>query len=633
MGQYAVRCYKSTGFDGVNIPDSLDLLNQFAYKDYGSVDLRQERFLSYIRLNDTWANVSDYDYVKIGTDANAFYYSCTPTMIADDVVELTLLPDWILSAGGIEKALAMVIGGMTTRFIPTNDALGYYEESDALLAPALPLNIQQNWFNPGGSENYTLIESTVDIPETYAKDTALYCSDEESGEGVTIPAIQYINSGTEYSLSGLDASSNPVTRLYNYRDTATASPSSGSVIPVYATLRYGVAKLRTIGVEDSVKQFLIPQALVTPTYSSVSLCARTTGTPSGSDRYITKMTGNTGSFTTGINYDYTSQGSDIVWQRILTSEYTKYGIVTASGESCEFNPAEILETGSPTSPSVRWIADPRPDGKPYFRFKEVNSDASTGANFFRSSVSGLNWKQVSMLFTGVSGSALNTLAYQNSRKVADTNYENSMAMLNLEQEQRGQTRVFNQANNIASGIGGVIGSALSGDIGGAVQRGINAGFAVAGTELQYSQETEMNSLSIANQTALYQAQKNQELSALAVQNSIAVPTVTIPYNSELIRDFYGNGCLVYRYVYDGVDIARINKILSMYGYKHTKPVVASDYFNHQNFDYVECKGLSVTGLPKYWCNGLSAQLNNGVRVWHVKPHPKYYENKGQNPNK
>lgn len=641
MGAYAVRCYKSTGFDGVNIPDSLDLLNQFAYKDYGNVSLRQERFLSFIRLNDTWNNVSDYDYVKIGTDSNAFYYSCQPTMIADDVVELTLLPDWVLSAGGIEKALAYVIGGMTDRITPTDDTMGYYEESDALLAPSLPLNLMQQWHNPGSTADTTYLESTVDIVRTGTNALAKTYTDDD-GNTVTIPTAVYIKQkigdlvtcpGTTYSLSGLTASTNPATQVYEVDNNAQAA---GATYTVSESIANGMQIVRTIGLESAIiSYYKIPTKYATPTKGTTR--AVIDGSVTYSDQVVTTMTGNTGSFDSGIPYNYilSSQQSN-AWNRLLTSEYTKFGIVSASGESCEYNPAEILQSGNSANARIRWIADPRPDGKPYFRFVEVNSDASTGANFFRSCISGLKWKQVPLLYTSVSGSALNTLKYDNSRRLADTNYSYGMQKLEMEQDFRGTNLAFNQTRNaVTSAVGAAAGLLTKGPFGvaDAATSITNGVFNAIGQGINYHQESEYNALDQQKMTAMYQAQRNQELSALAVQNTIAVPTVTIPYNSEVIRDFYGNGCLVYRYTYDDRDLTRINKILTMYGYKHTKPVEASDFNGHQKFDYVACKGLSVTGLPKYWCNGLTAQLTNGVRVWHVKPSPTHYNGKLSNPNK
>ena len=70
---------------------------------------------------------------------------------------------------------------------------------------------------------------------------------------------------------------------------------------------------------------------------------------------------------------------------------------------------------------------------------------------------------------------------------------------------------------------------------------------------------------------------------------------------------------------------RIDKLLTMYGYKKTKALEATDFSNRQYFNYVEA-AVSVGNLPRWWADGISAQLANGVRIWHVKPNSSYYAN-------
>ena len=57
----------------------------------------------------------------------------------------------------------------------------------------------------------------------------------------------------------------------------------------------------------------------------------------------------------------------------------------------------------------------------------------------------------------------------------------------------------------------------------------------------------------------------------------------------------------------------------MYGYRYTKFVEASDFSTRAKFNYVQASGVSVTGLPKWFADGVAEQLMGGVRVWHVLP--------------
>lgn len=657
MGGYQVRGYYKTGFDGVNIPDSLALLNQFRYKDFGEILVAQERGLTEIRLPGTWLEVSDIDYLKVGTDSNAVYYSCVPTMVADDVVSFTCIPDYILSAGGIQKATQSIIGGLTSRVIPRDDTIGAYEESDALLSPSLPLQVRQKWKNPGGTDNYTFVETTLDLPRTYATNEATTCISSD-GEKVTYPNVSYIKQNTSYKLNGINASNNPVTLLYDLNDTTVGDLVNRTLITAGQTVRFGIAKARTLGIENAISQHQIPKGYVTPSFSKATAIKNDNSVSQYcTSRYINTMTGRKGTISSELPFNYTGQSNSVVWGRILTSEYTKYGILTASGESCEYNPGDILQSGN--APSIDWLADPRPDGKPYFRFHTLNGEQGTGALFFRASVSGLTWKKVQQLFTETSGSALNTLNYESSRRIADSNYRSQVEPMQLDVDlytdamnnsyQRNKKKRSLNANMLKSATfnNDMIQAGLVNNMHRNNMRKIDNGFEwlmgerpiqnlglYDGTDMQmsaldydiYKMNQPLNALKEA-----YKIQKENELASLAISNNVSVPTVTIPYNSDVIRDFYGNGFIVYRYTYNLADVARINKILTMFGYKHTRPVESSDFTNRKNFNYVECSGVSVTGFNKTFNDGIAAQLNNGVRVWHVKPDKRYYENKAQNP--
>jgi hypothetical protein len=91
--------------------------------------------------------------------------------------------------------------------------------------------------------------------------------------------------------------------------------------------------------------------------------------------------------------------------------------------------------------------------------------------------------------------------------------------------------------------------------------------------------------------------------------------------SETIRDLLGNGVRVYRYRFADSDVVKIDKILTMYGYKDTKPLEASDFTNRTKFNYVQASGISVSNntMPRWIREGIAMQLSIGVRIWHVKP--------------
>ena len=93
---------------------------------------------------------------------------------------------------------------------------------------------------------------------------------------------------------------------------------------------------------------------------------------------------------------------------------------------------------------------------------------------------------------------------------------------------------------------------------------------------------------------------------------------------------FGEGILLYRYKYSKADVKRIDKLLTMYGYKVTKQLEKKDFTSRQYFNYIECSSLSVQAKGNYSTiavsDGISKQLQVGTRLWHVKPDSSHYTN-------
>ena len=124
-----------------------------------------------------------------------------------------------------------------------------------------------------------------------------------------------------------------------------------------------------------------------------------------------------------------------------------------------------------------------------------------------------------------------------------------------------------------------------------------------------------------NRTAIeeqYVINRNKELQALMLSNYAVAPEINFPV-SEGIRDYVGNTCIVYRYKFTENDAHRIDKILTMYGYKHTTPIEPSLLTNRSKFNYIEAKGVTIknAGVPKWLRDAVGAQFASGVRFWHV----------------
>ena len=107
------------------------------------------------------------------------------------------------------------------------------------------------------------------------------------------------------------------------------------------------------------------------------------------------------------------------------------------------------------------------------------------------------------------------------------------------------------------------------------------------------------------------------------------------FNLELLettalRDILKNGFITFRYTPGNIDILRQDKLLNMYGYKHTTIFEKGLLTNRSKFNYIKAYNLSISSeIPQWLKEGCLSQIEGGVRIWHVKPNERYY-NKNQN---
>lgn len=596
---YNCRLYFNSGFNSSNIPDSPALLNTINFLDVPALEIMQDKFLSEIRVKAKWEDIQDCDYLRLlnTTNNKQWFYSVEAiAMQATDCALLSVIPDFITSIGGV--ANLKIIDGITERVHVTDDTFGKYTEPDPLTAPVEPLQISKVWVQIS-DKAYTLIESTLDIPlqMNETKGTTYTDTNTETGEAVTVvvPSIatDFVldNFQTQFKLSENDKTIAQGTKIYNLSNSNVAT---GAQYTVAQTIKAGLNRLRSLGVESAIiSQVKIPSSYVELNESGNALIG---------DKYswsiVRQIIGKWSENAIDIPYVYTEAKNN----RLNYGEFTKYGIISTSGESCEYDAEEIIETGS-ISPHIKKVGDPRPTGKPYFRFKTVNGDSSE-LGFFRNCISGLPWKNVPLVYREASGNALNTLRYENSKMLSTESYQYGTAQNELA-----------KFKNMSDATLGVVGNLLGGDLGGAVSSLYNPLF--TGTSLEIQQMFRTNSTNVS---------RRNELSELAIANNVVTPTVNFPMNAEFMRDFYGNGVLVYRYIYSQNDINRIDKLLTMYGYKYSKPLELTDFTNRKNFNFVLSRNVTLSGYSKWINNALAEQIANGVRIWHVLPDNSYYTN-------
>lgn len=599
MAQYTVRVYFQTGFNSVNIPDGPAMLNgneqtvppttEFSYLDFPSLDLNQERFLPLVRIRTSWDVIKNADYCRIG---DWFYFVNGIRMSSGDVAELSLTPDFLTSLGGVSQLV--ILDGVTDRVHVTDDSYGKYGEDDPYMNPAYDMDVVSKTQTIAKAW-YTFIETTIDLKvlglqkdQNATEAMVASCTKDGQNYMVTYPTVPMVNGTTKYQAGGGGTAVYDLTNVNGQglfllgRDTEYQSN----------LCRKGISQVRALGIDESISgQYSIPTFFVS--------------FPNGGDpgNFVDTLRGQPGMWQmVEVPFVYGSARNN----RVFYGSQSPYTLASAAGNTLTAKAEEIYGSGM-TGPAVMAIADPRRSGRPYYRFTVLNgkSAAIDFYDFFRNCVAGQQWMDVPMVLNGKSGGLLDQVNHQAS--IAKRDMADAFAAQKYEE---------GAARNKLGAVGDVIQNTLDFRLGSAVTSAINRGTSDFDRNNEYSRYLQ--------QSALERALEEQ---AFGISQNVVEPTVRFPADPAIFSEITSNGFSVYRSVYKAADIARIDKILTAYGYKHTKILEPSDFTNRRDFNYVKAS-VSIGNIPRWWANGIAAQLAGGVRVWHKRPNPAYYT---QNP--
>lgn len=632
---YQVRLYKNSGFNAVNPPDSPALLDGGAiyYIDLPALDLLQNIGLGSVRVRATWSQVKDADYVKIYSDAtDAVFYSIPADgikMTSYDVVEIQLLTDYVLTAGGIAAVVPLILDGIVERCHVSDDTYGKWSAEDELLQNAEPLTLQTNMLSFSNS-TLDVVGSTLDLGIMANVAGAVPYEDTEGDEPelISVPKSYEGKFPADYMLDGHQATNQ---RLM--------------VFALTDTILKGISAARSIGITNAVNvSAAIPTALVSGTASTETVSAGASGTVqktvtnggltykvlgkwsddhtaelvSSSFTTYTRLTGVWSTKDTGFAFIYDNTVKN---RRVLYGGLNRAGFLTTAGNRLESKPEELVGN-SRTTIHIKSVGDPHLDGCPYHRFEVMNGNSTT-SGFWMNCVQGLPWKQIPLVFTSPVGTALNRVHFENSREVKDMAYGLSEAGINdffAKGLYGGDGQLLSIAKGVMAPIYGLAaGRSLPTSVGGF------AGASALGTADILGGAIE-GGLSYARDKTMYDIARRQEMQGYAIQQGVGSPSVDFPYDGQAFRDFYGETVIAYRYRPTATDLARMDKVLTMYGYKTLVPPSELSVTNRQYFNYV--KGNFTVGgtLPRWLSDGISTQLSGGMRFWHVKPSPQYYSN-------
>lgn len=545
MAVYSIVGYFNTNFNSVNIPDSPAVLATASHKTFASNWLLQNKDLTAVRLNATWEEVQNIDYVSIG---NSYYYVKGITMLTEVCAELSLVLDGLTTAGGV-KAVG-ITGGWCKRSHTGTDTL-FANNIPEPWQPSEPLEIVglKKHIESTGS-GWTLVCSTVDL--TRIKNVAQEYIDKDNAVVCYVPKVPPVST---------ESTSDAVLPVYGRKSQTLPNTSLFYVDNVLEAISH----VRELGIESCLTgAYVLPKE-----WGDIGF---------GNNNVVNTL-GKLYSQSCGGAISYGS-----VNNKKCFSQYNEFSVVAmATGDKITSEAHDIYDGGA--SPTVIMFSDPSPEnGKPYAQFKNFLGNQQLP---FQNCVQGGNWLNQPLAFSGTSGSLIAQTQFTNRQEFAQTKDD------------------ISKATSTAGTILGMIGSALTGDIKGALS-GVATGV-----------QNDMN-----YEYAKYQRQ--MERAEFETAQTINAPDVKFPRSSS-IQAFVGNGFVTYQTRLSAKDLARFDRFLTMFGYAQSKALEKSDFTNRRYFNYVQADGVNVSGnVGLRVRENIVEQLSGGVRIWHTLPNASYY---------
>lgn len=631
-----VRLYYHTHLNTLNTLDNGDKLETADYIDLPPVDILQIEGLTTLTVKATRAQVKNVEYVKLtDQDTGDYYYyeAGIPVPTSKDVQNIPLICDALLTLADIYDGAQNIpfLDGIITRHhvAKANDVYGAYTEEDPLLIPSKELDMDMvKLFDDADDQKNIIVESTIALDTQANNYQAHVYTDQTSGNEVTVPTVVAVPQNSTAVFGDLAS--------YNTYETAGTEYFDGT----NATVKQGIAAVRGLGVESGIlNSYVLPasQAVFTPTQTG----------------QIITLQGVKDTEDSTMDFEYANVDN----KRVLYGALNSIELISvASGMSASFKPEDLKDGETGDAPTVIKLTDPRPNGRPYYMFKYFKGTENEPT--LKNAVAGMEWANAPLVYTGKSGSTLDQI-----------NLQTRQHMLNIEQS---QAEYNNAMGGLRAFTGGASGVAQSGLQFGSAAMGYNNALSAQGNAAadyfkygggEFVRNGFSGAQAAANRAGIgamsagiglfgsvlngglniaeyfhnkdylaesYNARVASELAQFAT-GQITAPALNFP-RSETLRDFIGNGVFVVRYRPKQSDIEKLDKILTMYGYKDTMPLVGGQSVlnNRSKFNFVQIKGCSIGGdTPRWLREAAAAQLNAGVRIWHELPNRAAY-NPGQN---
>ena len=597
-----VRLYYETGFNAVNIPDSPALLETMKHSDFPGLDILQGEHLSYVNVKATRAQVKNADYMRLTDGTDTFYYIVEDfTMTSTDVAMLSIVMDYFTTHGGV-TGIAVLDGVVERHHVAVeDDKYGAYTEDDPMLVPSKELEFDEvslftDMVTEGTTKSHIILETTLDMKEIATNANAINYNT-AGGDSVTVPLVNATTkvSAVNVHVDAYDPSA--LTKEFITPKTVYCDADNENVISA-------IGRARSLGVEDGIlNSYIVPDAAVVDYANGVD-----------ADGNVATITGAHKFENTDMDFEYAKVNN----KRVLYGSLNSFMLVSpANGNSVTFKPEDIAYNSfgdMTTAPRVCMNTDPRPDGRPYFRFEYYKGN---NYDFFLNALKGMEWANAPLVYQRRSGEWQAKLQHDATTGMLERDQKMEMIASKLN-KYLSFIGVAKQATDFAGMEKQQAFEPSMGTNYNLGSMGFNIGFDFASAGMQ-------GSLS-KSKTKLHFKDAFLQEAVGYVSGKVVAPDLRFAM-SETLRDFRGNGCIVYRYRPQTSDIEKLDKVLTMYGYQDTNVLAGNEEYmtNRRKFNYLKASGVSVAGnKPKWLRDGVAMQLSVGTRIWHVKPDASAY---------
>ena len=597
-----VTIYWGTGIDPQNVPYNInsylagrDRLSVSAVWTLQTKDLAKLR-LDAVAIKSAGQEIMDADYLTVESDC---YFIGEIIMLSEMTAELTLIPDYIDSLGGLSVLAGKISGWDSRAHVALADDKLFSNVIEEPFTPSAPLKITgyEKLTADDTKWGTTTVVANVDLTKVVKNEALEYTT--ASGEKAIIPQLPPVPSaGTEEE--------NKVAECFSYMELPVEG-SKKRVIPATSCFPFkstgihkGIQTVRSLGMENTITaEYVLPnywgeatlgvedEETLTAVFTSLHGVKR-------------ELAPTNPKLTLAVPGTYKNKK--------VSSKMNEFVLLSmCSGDKQMFDAQDLRnESGKP-----KFIAfsDPAPDGRPYCQPKYYEGEICPD---FVHAVQGAIWQNAPLVYNQASGSAIVTAEYAMKMANLSDNYGTQKRTQALEMTQSG----LNLASNT---IGTLTNDSILDELNPVKQAGeaAQAGLGLASGAIGMANQRLKNAQ--ANRNAEYQM--NATRLAYNISQRVVVPEIRFPQAPSL-QNYVGNGFYLYRICMSEADCKRFDKFLTMYGYAQDKPFEASDLTNRSSFNYIKMSDVQIantgsTHMPRRYILGAEAQLSQGVRVWHV----------------